>query len=209
MKTKILVVDDHQLVRDGFMAILSNTDRFEILGELENGQEVLPFIKNLENTPDIILMDLDMPGLNGIETTKRIKSSFPEIKVLILTMHDDNISHNMAVAAKANGFMAKNISSDELIKAIETILSGEDYFQKRLSKTKAVGFSTPSNIVLTSREEEVLKSIANGLSNKEIAQQLGISHRTVDTHRTNLKEKLKVNGIAGLVRFAFKSGLIN
>lgn len=209
MKIKLLLVDDHQLVRDGFLSILKDSEHFDMLGALGDGQQVLPFIRQLQQVPDIVLMDLDMPRLNGTQTTKKLKEAFPNIKVLILTMHDTTVSYNMAVAAKADGFMIKNADVKELMQAIDTIAKGGKHFPKRERQKDAFIETDQELVKLTGREKEVLKSIANGLSNKEIAEELGISHRTVDTHRTHLKEKLGVNGIAGLVRYAFKIGLVH
>jgi len=207
---KIILVDDHKLVQDGLFAILKDNPRYEIIATAENGDKLLSIISSLHSLPDLVIMDINMPVLNGIDTTKVLKEKYPEIKVLILTMHDGTIYYNKVVAAKADGFVPKNTDKDTLLKAIEAIFLGGEYFynvQKPGLAERAVEESD-GQIELSNREIEVLKLIAEGFSNKEIAGKLGISHRTVDTHRTNLKNKLNVHSIAGLIRYAFKHGHI-
>ncbi|MEZ5084062.1 MAG: response regulator transcription factor [Bacteroidales bacterium] len=212
---KVLLVDDHQIIIDGIKSLLASEPGINVIGEASNGKEAYDFIKLL--TPDVVLMDIDMPVLNGIEATKKIKAGYPHIKIIILSMHHESGLIKTMMNAGANGYLLKNSDQSELIQAIRKVNDGQQFFSSDVTLSlltknsdKLAGFSGDSPISeLTSREIEILKLIAEGNSNKEIGDSLFISHRTVDTHRTNLMKKLGVNNIAGLIRFAIQQGFVS
>ena len=212
---KLLIVDDHQIIIDGLKSLLEEEAGFKLIGEANNGQEALKVLKLLD--VDIVLMDIDMPVMNGIEATKQILKDFQSVKVVILSMHKEGGLIKNLIAIGAHGFLLKNSDQAELIDAIKKVASGDRYFSpdvtmSLLSKT-SVDSSSFKGIdllsQLTERETEILKLIAEGYSNKEIGEKLFISHRTVDTHRTNLMKKLDVTNIAGLIKFAILTGIVS
>jgi two-component system response regulator NreC len=212
---KLLIVDDHQIIIDGLKSLLEEEAGFKLIGEANNGQEALKVLKLLD--VDIVLMDIDMPVMNGIEATKQILKDFQSVKVVILSMHKEGGLIKNLIAIGAHGFLLKNSDQAELIDAIRKVASGDRYFSpdvtmSLLSKT-SVDSSSFKGIdllsQLTERETEILKLIAEGYSNKEIGEKLFISHRTVDTHRTNLMKKLDVTNIAGLIKFAILTGIVS
>lgn len=214
-KINILLVDDHQIIIDGIKSLLAAVPDMTVIGEASNGKEACDFIKLL--IPDVVLMDIDMPVLNGIEATKQIKATYPHIKIIILSMHREGGLIKTMMNAGANGYLLKNSDQSELLQAIRKIHSGDPFFSTDVTLSlldknsdKLSGFASDSRIAeLTSREIEILKLVAEGNSNKEIGDALFISHRTVDTHRTNLMKKLGVNNIAGLIRFAIQQGFVS
>ena len=213
---RIMVTDDHQIVLDGIKSLINRIPGFRLVGEAHNGREAIDLLKHLH--VDVLLMDLDMPEMNGMEATSIIKEKYPVVRVLILTMHNEKALINKVMESGASGFVLKNSSQDELMEAIKKVHSGQQYFSAEvtmtlLSKTEhrtSSNLKTPVDLSqLTERETEILRLIAEGNSNKEIGEQLFISHRTVDTHRTNLMKKLAVHNIAGLIKFAINAGLVN
>ena len=212
---KILITDDHQIIIDGLKSLLSDEKDLQVIGEASNGKEAIEFLKLLK--ADVVLMDIDMPVLIGIEATKKIKSEFDDVRVIILTMHNESGLIKTLVAAGADGYILKNSDQSELLEAIRKVASGNQYFSSDVTlsllnknSSQLKQFQTDSKIAeLTSREIEILKMIAEGNSNKEIGEILFISHRTVDTHRTNLMKKLDVNNIAGLIRYAIQQGFVS
>lgn len=211
-KIKVLLVDDHQIIIDGLKSVLQKTDDIEVAGEANNGQEAL-HLTTLLNF-DVILMDIDMPVMNGIETLKALKMKDYSAKVIILSMHHEAGMVKNLIALGAAGYLLKNAGADEVTLAIRKVMSGKQHFSADLtlsllnSGAKQQNAHQQPQIQLTSRETEILQRIAKGFSNKEIGKSLFISHRTVDTHRTNLMNKLGVSNIAGLVSYAIKNGLI-
>jgi len=213
-KIRVIITDDHQMVIDGLKSILEACDDVKVIGTAANGRELLRLLELVE--PDIILMDIDMPVMNGIETMIELKRLQKSVKVIILTMHEEKALVKKMTDLGAKGFLFKNSDKDELILAIQQVNQGGAYFATALTVNllsnnvmKNESFdSFDSSLQLTDREIEILKLIAGGMSNKEIGDQLFISHRTVDTHRTNLMKKLDINNIAGLIRFAIKNGYI-
>ncbi|MFY7971643.1 MAG: response regulator [Flavobacteriales bacterium] len=210
MSTQILLVDDHQIVIDGIRALLATEKNVEIKGEAHNGAEALEMLHLLK--VDIALMDLDMPTMGGLEATKLIRAKFPEVKIIVLTMHDEKAMVQSMIDAGADGYLLKNSPKAELLRAISAVSGGESYFP---AEVKSILLQADFEQArkgkladLTDREMEILKCIAEGHSNKEIGERLFISHRTVDSHRTNLMQKLDVHNIAGLVRIAITNGLI-
>lgn len=208
---KIILADDHQLVRKGFLALLGALDFVEVSGEAANGQEVIGLLRR-GIRPDVVLLDYEMPVLNGLETLDQIRRDFFGVKVILLTMLHERELIQHAVEKGVNGFLFKNASLDELGEAIRRVARGETYFASEVTLTLLKPTAaTPGQAALaqlTERELEVLRLVAQGFSSTEIGAQLFISPRTVDTHRNNLIQKLGVNGIAGLVQFAIKNKLV-
>jgi DNA-binding NarL/FixJ family response regulator len=214
---KILIVDDHEVVRDGLKNILLSLNNVAIAGEAANGEDAIAFYES--NKPDLVIMDISMPGMNGIEATRIIKENDPNAKILILTMHDNQEYLNQIIRSGAKGFVLKNTDKEELLDAVKTVAGGENFFSKDISKLIIENYirsakDTDKNegykeVPLTKREIEILKYIAEGNSNQEIANKLYISYNTVDTHRKNIMHKLSIKNTAGLVRYAIEKGLIN
>jgi len=209
-KIKVLLTDDHQIIIDGLKSLLKNSDEIAVAAEANNGREALRILELL--SIDVMLMDIDMPVLNGIETLKEIRKQFRNVKVIILSMHNEAGMIKSLMDIGANGYLLKSCSQDELIGAIKKVSTGQNYFSTdvtlALLNTSTTSTSEQKNELLTDRETEILKLIAAGFSNKEIGDQLFISHRTVDTHRTNLMKKLDVNNIAGLISYAIRNGIV-
>lgn len=209
-KIKILLADDHQLVRKGFRALLEELDFVEVTGEAANGQEVIGLLRRGVKA-DIVLLDYEMPLLNGLDTLEQIKRDFFGVKVILLTMLNQRELVQNAVEKGVNGFLFKNASLDELSEAIRRVARGESYFASEVTLTLLKPTHNPDQGLLrqlTEREIEVLRLVAQGYSSTEIGARLFISPRTADTHRNNLIQKLGVNGIAGLVQFAIKNKLV-
>jgi DNA-binding NarL/FixJ family response regulator len=211
-KIRVLIADDHKIFRDGIISILEREKDMEVVGEASNGLEVLERIS--KTTVDVLVLDIDMGKPNGIEITGTIKRDYPDTRILVLTMMGlrDFIIH--ALEAGATGFLLKNAGKDEVLTAIRSVAKGDSYFSREVSAILIEHLSKPrtsrhriADIPLSAREIEVLKLIAQEYSNPEIARELFISIRTVDTHRRNLLEKLGVKNTAGLVKYAIQKGL--
>lgn len=207
---KLLVVDDHKLVREGIDAMLRNNKRLQIVAEAENGQQALELLQL--RSVDVALMDINMTGMDGIEATKAIVKNFPKVKVLGISMHNDDVSIIAMLKAGASGYILKNSDKNTLQKAIAEVYAGKTFFPPDVAEIvmkhhlKKKRHSSPKE-VLTNREKEVLYWIAEGLTNAEIADKLIISKRTVDSHRSNLLEKLNAKNTAALVKYAVKYGI--
>lgn len=195
---KILLVDDHPLVRDGLRARLEAMPQFEVVAEAGGAAEALE--QASRHAIDLVLMDINMRGANGIEATAQFKQAFPRIAVLILSMHDKLEYVSQAIQAGARGYVLKDAPGKDIVVAIETVMSGGIYYSAALARQLAQPQNQDNQ--LTSREHEVLRHIANGESNKQIARALDLSVRTVETHRLNIKRKLGIEGQAELIRFA-------
>lgn len=209
-KIRILLADDHHLVRKGFRALLDELDFAEVAGEAANGQELIGLLRRGVKA-DVALLDYEMPVLNGLETLDLIKRDYFGVKVILLTMLNSRDLVRSAIEKGASGFLFKNASPGELGEAIRRAARGETYFASDVTLTLLQPDQQPTHPLLdqlTEREIEVLRLVAQGFSSAEIGAQLFISPRTVDTHRNNLIQKLGVNGIAGLVQFALRSKLI-
>ena len=211
----ILLADDHKIVRDGIISLLADESNFTIVAEAENGIEVLNKLKH--NEVDIVVMDISMPEMNGIECTKIIAKNYPKVRILILSMYNEEQYVNEVFNSGAMGFILKNSGKDELVIAIKTILSGNSYFSHEVTKTyldglaKSSGTKSINNDIiadLSLREIEILKLIANEFTNSEIADKLFISIRTVDAHRRNLLSKIGARNTAGLVKFAVLNNML-
>jgi two-component system response regulator NreC len=210
-KIKVMLVDDHQIILDGIKSLLENTPDIQVVATANDGNEALNTLKLL--TVDVILMDIDMPGLNGVDATRQINTMFNDVKVIMLTMHSEGAMIKSLIEIGAHGYILKNSTKEELLEAIYKVARGEKYFSPEVTmsllnpekeKSKTVGIQ----IDFTQREIEIVQLLADGLTNKEIGDKLFISHRTVDTHRTNIMKKVGVNNIAGLISFAIKNGLV-
>lgn len=211
---RILLVDDHELIIDGLRNMLLNTDLL-VVGDARNGDEAIE--KASELLPDVIIMDVSMPQKSGIEATGIIKKQFPDIKILVLTQHESNDYIMQMLKAGADGYLLKNCKKSELIEAIQNVLSDEKHLGKGVSsilmdsliKSKQIESERSEEVILTPREKEIIKLIATDISNKEIADMLNISLRTVETHRRNIMLKLNVNNAVALVRYAVKHGIVD
>ena len=211
-KVKILLVDDHQMVIDGIKAMLRKEKNIEIVGEAFNGEEAVKFVEEFGEI-DFILTDISMPKMDGIELTKQIKEQFPDINVLVLTMYNEPDIINEIVLAEAEGYILKNTGKQELMEALDRISDGGTFFSDDVVQTMMKGYQTEkkqeaSLKVLSERELEIVKLICQEKSTKEIAEELFISPRTVDTHRKNIAKKTGVKTIVGLIKFAFANQLV-
>jgi len=210
----VLIADDHEIVRYGISTYLSSAKDINIVGEASTGEECLKIFK--KERPDICLLDIGMPDKNGIETTKSIRELDPDTKILILSMHTDKRLLKKVLEAGINGYLLKNTEKVNLLNAIRTIANGQQVFSEPISTLITQCFLKNSSEAetqiceeITEREQEILQLIVKGLTSKEIAQKLFISPRTVDTHRANLMQKLELNNIAELVRYAIKHDLVS
>lgn len=216
MKIKILIADDHTIVRAGLEMMVNEQDDMEVIGTASDGQEA--FNKALELKPDIVLMDLNMPpGENGLTATKRLKEAAPEIKVLVLTMHDDKEYIFRVLQAGACGYVLKSADDMDLIQAIRTVYNDEAYLYPKATKLlienymEKVSNGEQEDLfdTLTPREEEVLSYFAKGYTNKEIAEMLYVSVKTVESHKSKIMDKLGLRTRPELVRYALKHGLLD
>ncbi len=215
-KTKILIADDHSIVRDGLKNLVRGTPDFSLVAEAADGETAVR-LASLRR-PDVAILDISMPKLNGIEATKLIKQQHPEIKVLILTIHEDEEYVYQIVRAGADGYMIKNAEKKEILVAIRAVLREEPFFSPGISRLIVEKFikrakeqqkvQDPGKQLLTDREQEVLQLIAQGQTSRQIAEQLFLSLSTINTHRANLMQKLNIHDTAGLVRYAMQRGMI-
>ena len=209
-KIKLIIVDDHQLFREGFKSLLAEMDFVELIGEAADGKQALQLLRN-GLRPQIVLMDVEMPVMGGLETTEIISKDFFGIKIIMLSMVNNKDIIQNCIEKGAKGYLFKNASMSELGDAIRKVADGGHYFSEEVTLTllsKSTSFEDSALHQLSPREIEILKLVAGGYSSTEIGQQLFISPRTVDTHRNNIIQKLQVNGVAGLVRFAIKAKLV-
>jgi DNA-binding NarL/FixJ family response regulator len=200
---RTVLADDHSLIREGFKKLLIEREQpfIELVGEAENGKELLEIVAKTQ--PDLVLTDIKMPLLTGLDALKEIKEKNPEIKVVILTMHEESEYIKRAISSGADGYLSKNIEQQELERAIKTVFNGAKYFSASVNAILLTQLSEQHVIEQTDispRENEVLQLVAQGLSTKQIAAQLDISNRTVETHRINLLKKLKANNTAELIK---------
>ena len=209
---RVLLADDHTLVRAGIRSLLENMEGIEVIAEAGDGREALRLVRT--HRPDVVLMDIAMPGLNGLEAAARIAKKFPNVRVIILSMHVNEEYVLQALRAGAAGYMVKGADAAELEIAIRAVARGETYLSPMVSKhvvtdyiQRISGETSPLEL-LTPRQREVLQLIAEGYSTKKIARTLKISVKTVETHRMQLMERLDIHDIAGLVRYAIRIGLV-
>jgi DNA-binding NarL/FixJ family response regulator len=209
-RIRILLADDHPVVRRGFQMILAEQSDMEIVGEAGNGREALELAAKLK--PDVVVMDVAMPELNGIEATRRMAENAPHARVLALSMHKDSVYVRETLRAGARGYLLKDSVAADLVSAVRAVAAGEGYLSPAVSDAVLDDYrrhvTNPIDL-LTSREREVLQMLAEGKTNKEIAGILNLSVYTVDAHRGRIMEKLNVHSINELVRFAVRNGLID
>ena len=208
---RVLLADDHPVVRKGLSSCLAQAQNLVIVGEATDGQEALRMAKEL--APDLVLMDIEMPLLNGLTAADILRKENPAVKVLLLSMHNDSDFVMRILQSGARGYILKQAPTEELLKAIEAINAGETYFSQDVARLALNQFvrgpgEGPHTGQISAREREVLIAIAEGLSNKEIACRLGVGVRTVETHRERIMRKLNIHSIAGLTRFAIAKGLV-
>ncbi|MFC1987967.1 response regulator [Chloroflexota bacterium] len=213
-KIRVLVVDDHIIVRDGICALLALAGDIEVVGEASNGVEALEMVKELK--PNVVLMDMAMPIMGGLEATRRICKEFPATKVLVLTQYDDKEFVFPVVEAGASGFISKVAASSELASGIRSIYHGDSYLSPSVAKLMVEDYRRGDGRVaqdpyeqLTERERDVLKLVAEGYTTKEIADRLVVTPKTVEGHRTNLMAKLGIHNRIELVKYALRKGIIS
>ena len=213
-KIRIMLADDHTIVRNGLRALLERQPSFVIVGEASNGREALDIVE--QELPDVVLMDIAMPLLNGIETAARVTAGWPKTCVIILSMHSDESYVLRALKAGARGYLLKDSAENDLIQAINAVVAGKAFFSPAVSKLLAEdylrqvrqrGLEDPYDL-LSAREREVIQLIAEGKSSKDIASLLNLSVYTVDTHRGNLMQKLNVHSVPELILYAVRRGII-
>jgi DNA-binding NarL/FixJ family response regulator len=214
MTFQVLLVDDHKIMRDGIKAILRHSEEFQVMGEAESGTEAVQFCR--AKRPDIILMDIGLPGLNGIETTTEILRHCPEVKIIILSMYDDEHSVVSAIRSGARAFVLKKASDDDLLNALRMVAKGGSYLSPqvsdrllhRIQKGDLDSRPAPSALNgLSPRELQVLRLVAEGKTSKEIAVMLDLGLQTVRSYRKTMMKKLGVNNIAGLTQVALSAGV--
>jgi DNA-binding NarL/FixJ family response regulator len=213
-KIRVLVVDDHPIVREGICALLAVVGDMEVVAEAANGSEAIDMVRELE--PDVVLMDIAMPIMGGLEATRRICREFPRTRVLILTQYDDKEYVLPVIEAGASGFVSKAAASAELIAGIRSVYRGDSYLSPPAAKLVVEGYRYKAGSrvgqdpydQLTNRERDVLKLMAEGHTNQEIADVLVISRKTVEGHKTNLMAKLDIHNRTELVKYALRKGII-
>lgn len=206
-RIKVLLVDNHPLVLDGLRAVLETYDDIEIVGAAPNARAALDIA--LETRPDVVLMDINMPMMNGIDAIELFKRQVPATRILMLSMHDSREYISTSIMRGASGYILKDVSTTEIVAAIHAVAAGGTYFSSGVSEALLDGGErrADSAAILSARENDVLALVAEGGSNREIATELGISEATVETHRKNIKKKLGIASTAGLTRYAIENGL--
>ena len=213
-KVRIVIAEDHTILREGLKSLLSSNPDFEIIGEAEDGREAIRCVEKFK--PDLILMDLSMPRINGLDAIKEIKKRFSETKILVLTVHKTEEYILATLKSGADGYILKDSTHAELVLAVKNVLSGKHYISPGISEKVIEGYlegkktlkTKSSWETLTQREREILKLIAEGYKNKEIGNYLCISPKTVEKHRANLMEKLDLHNVQALTAFAIEKGLV-
>ncbi len=215
-KTRIFLVDDHPIVRDGIKALLVGHENYSIVGEAADGKELLDKLPDYK--PDLVILDISLPKMSGIEITRIISEQYPEIKVLILSMHTGEDFIFNAIKAGAKAYLPKNTTRRELVEAINSLVAGDIYFNDAISNTilksyirKAQNKEEPAEEtenILSPRESEILKMVAEGYTNPEISDKLFISIRTVESHKNHIMQKLKLKTTVDLVKFAIRKGIV-
>ena len=213
---RILLADDHTIVRKGLCSILESEEGIEVVGEAEDGREAIQKVKLLN--PHVVVMDISMPSLNGLEATRQIRKQYPKIKVLILSMHANEEYIFQTLRAGASGYLVKKAAPKDLVLAIQSAFEGEIFLSPSISKIVVEGYikTEPSPLnendpfeTLTKREREILQLLAEGVSNHSIAEKLYLSVKTVQTHRANILGKLNVHSLTDLIKIAFNKGMIS
>ena len=214
-KKTVFIAEDHQLFRDGLKAMLASKDGLEVVGEARDGLEAINSIKKRQ--PDLLLLDLSMPRLSGISVIKELRRQFPDMRILVLTIHESDQYVIETFEAGANGYCIKDASRDELLLAMNSVLSGKTYISPGIAENVMEGYleghkkikTRSAGETLTQREREVLKLLAEGYTNKEIGDLLNISVKTVEKHRANIMQKLNLHNAAALTAFAIDQGMVH
>jgi DNA-binding NarL/FixJ family response regulator len=215
LKHRIVIAEDHTILREGLRSLLSSSPDFEVVGEAEDGREAIRCVEKLK--PDLILTDLSMPRMNGMEAIREIKKQSPKTKILVLTVHKTEEYILATLKAGADGYLLKDSTHTELMMAVKNVISGKHYISPGISEKVIEGYVEGKKTLkprtswetLTQREREILKLIAEGYRNKEIADDLCISVKTVEKHRANLMEKLNLHNVQALTAFAIEKGLVS
>lgn len=205
MTVRVLIVDDHPMITDGIQAILETYDGITVVGALNKGQDAVDQV--VELAPDVILLDLNMPDLSGLNATEMILEKRPETRILILSMHNSPEYISTALSHGARGYVLKDVPTEEIKTAIETVMAGGQYLCTG-AKTSLAPRIADGHETLTGREQTILLELAQGQTNKDVAASLNISVRTVETHRNNIKRKLGISSTAGLTRYAMEHGVL-
>ncbi len=212
MKTRILLVDDHKILRDGICSLVKGYDDMEVIGEAADGRSAIRLVKEL--APDVVIMDISMPDLNGIDATRRIIADYPNVKIIALSMHYDKQFVSEIFKAGASGYLIKDSAFDELEHAIRIVMEGKTYINPQIARLvveSLVSQPEPAShqafSLLTDREREVLQQIAEGKSTKQIASDLSVSAKTVESHRRQVMGKLNIRNVAELTKYAIREGL--
>ena len=208
---RVVLVDDHALVRAGMRSLLGSMERVEVVGEASSGEEALALARGAQ--PDVVLMDIAMKGMTGLDAASRMKEANPGVRVIILSMHAGEEYVLQALRAGAVGYLLKDAATGELELALRSVMRGESWFSPAVSRQVVEGYvqrvgGEPAADVLTARQREVLRLVAGGKSTKEIAFDLNLSVKTVETHRAQIMERLGIRDVAGLVRYALRTGLV-
>jgi DNA-binding NarL/FixJ family response regulator len=212
MEIRVLIADDHRLIADGIRMALDDVQDIKLVAIAKNGSEVTGLCK--EHGVHVVLMDINMPVMNGVEATKLVTKELPSVRVIALSMHDDVSNLSLMVQAGAAGYLLKSVDKGELEMAIRKVHAGEQFFSAQMTMNMMASHKPETELPvaehesLTDREHEVLVLIAQGLSNVKIAEKLFISQRTVDTHRTNIMKKIQVHNVAGIIKYAFQNNLL-
>ena len=204
-KIRVVIVDDHPLVLDGLVSRLERSEQVDVIGSANNGEEAIAVVSEL--MPDVVLMDINMPIMNGIDAAEIFKEKFSTVKLLVLSMHDDREYVMNMARAGAKGYVLKSASADEMLMAVKAVHMGGIYYSPSVAEILMAAEEDTRDDTLSSREQVVLRLLARGMSNKEMARELDISVRTVETHRRNIKLKLDISTTSGLVRYAINHGL--
>jgi DNA-binding NarL/FixJ family response regulator len=213
MIMRVLLAEDHLLVRAGIRALLDGFGDVTVVGEVTSGIEVLPAVA--EFAPDVVLMDISMQGMNGLEATRRLLDDHPDTRVIMVSMHASEDYVARALRAGARGYLTKASAAQELERALHAVMNGDQYIDSHISRgaleayMRRLGDDEQEKDVLTARQREILQLIAESLGTKEIAFRLGVSTKTVETHRKQLMERLNIHDVAGLVRFAIRTGVVS
>lgn len=206
-KTKLLLVDDHAIVIDGLLSLLSKTDLIEIVATASSAEEGLEQLKR--TAADIVITDINMPGMDGLEFIKKIRADFPPTKIIVLSLHDEPHYIRNVMKQRVQGYILKNDTTNELLDAVNKVLDGKIYLSSRINQIMMEQLDEPApEKLLTDREIQIVRLIAQEKSNKQIGEELFISERTVETHRKNIFRKTDSKNIVGLIKFAYKNNLL-
>jgi len=212
MPTTVLLADDHEMVREGLRALLEKEDDLEVVGEAENGRRAVRLARDL--APDIVVMDVSMPDLNGMEATRQVSRRCPQTQVIALSVHADPRFVTEMLRAGADGYVLKDCAFEDLARGIRAVVAGETYLSPRVAGAVVEGHvrapateARPTGSVLTPREREVLQLLSEGHGTKQIARRLHVSTKTIDTHRQHIMDKLDVHNVADLTKYAVREGL--